>query len=130
MAGSRREKPALICAQRLALSASPFGSRQMHAGGPAGPPSERHEGAGGASGVEGIAQHIDMLYQQTTPPFEQVDGEEVGAARHTGTTIIRHAASRLARNAPKGWDGAGLRYRTKPHRDRVSRTNGGPRPAL
>ena len=41
-----------------------------------------------------FSQHIVMSGQQiVTVPLQQVDGEEIGAARMPGATIIRHGGS-------------------------------------
>lgn len=50
---------------------------------------------------ERCPQLIRMLHQQTTAAFQKIDGEEVGAARHTGATIVRHAASVAAVMVPR-----------------------------
>jgi hypothetical protein len=43
--------------------------------------------------LERYPQLIRTLHQQTTAALQKIDGEEIGAARHKGATIVRHATS-------------------------------------
>jgi len=43
--------------------------------------------------AECVAQQIDVLDEQGAATLQQVNGEEIGAARHPDATVIRHAGS-------------------------------------
>jgi hypothetical protein len=51
---------------------------------------EHFKGASSVRRTKRCSKIVDTLRQQSAAPFEQVDGEEKGAARHTCTSIIGH----------------------------------------
>ena len=97
-------------------------------------PGEQGERSGGMGHLERFAQGVEVVDEQRAPAFQQIDGEEVGAARHPDASIVGHTRNIAPRPQSPPSANAASPDRDIPNRNArpcsSAATEGGSRPAL